>query len=159
MENNNAEQKAQDLINDTVKPKIDNINQNIDNISKEVKSTHDMLNAFISMSTQNHEIMANIIKSNEEITGLQLKSNKIIFMNLDHYYSIFRTTLILNHEPEYFYNFKKFKNTSSEFNLAKIKINETTTVFMTLHLKQNRFFIKIIYNSFILNYLDQSSRD
>jgi hypothetical protein len=102
------------------------------------------VNKFISKIKQiaQEKISKEDIKKNTLFTDKKLKSSKIIFMNLEHYYNFFISTFILKQDSDYFYNFKKFKNTSSEFNLAKIKISETTKIFLTLHLKQNKFFIK-----------------
>lgn len=72
----------------------------------------------------------------------KLKSSKIIFMSFDTFFTFFYKTCILKYDPSYIYNFQKFQINTNKYNLTKLKITKTTKIFLTMHLKQTRYYIK-----------------
>ena len=74
---------------------------------------------------------------------IKIKSNKIIYLPFDNFYEIFYRTCIIKYEPNYFYNFTKYQINNNGYNFVKLKINQKTKVFLTMHLKQTRFYIRV----------------
>jgi hypothetical protein len=85
---------------------------------------------------QDFQLLTNAISENK------VKSSKLIYMTFDHFFEIFSKTYILKKEEGFLYKYQKFQINPNSFNLVKIKITNKTKAYLTLHLKQSKFYTK-----------------
>jgi hypothetical protein len=93
---------------------------------------------FLDLSEINSEDFSN----ERYFPEIKRNSNKIIYMSFNAFYKSFYKTCILKYEPNFTYNYQKF-SISSSFNLAKLKIHSPTKCYLTLHLKEPRYYIRM----------------
>jgi hypothetical protein len=69
----------------------------------------------------------------------KLKKENIIFITFEKFVNTFNKTFFIHIIPEYQYQYKKFKQNPTRYNMVRLNVSNLTNLHVTLHLKSSRF--------------------